>query len=138
MILYINTFAVIPWHQTAEAYKPLLPTVIQAVAGIYLERINIESEELMKNQIKSLLKFTYFFTCCFFLLSNRAYAYIDPSTVTYIIQGVAGVLIAIGAAATIFRHKIKAGWRKWYYGRLARKNQKKQAADTSDSQKETK
>ena len=101
MILYINTFAVIPWHQTAEAYKPLLPTVIQAVAGIYMERINIESEELMKNHIKSLLKFTYFFTCCFFLLSNRAYAYIDPSTVTYIIQGVAGVLIAIGAAAVL-------------------------------------
>lgn len=34
------------------------------------------------------------------------HAYIDPSAVTYIIQGVAGVLIALGAAFTIFRHKI--------------------------------
>lgn len=103
-----------------------------------MERINNEREELMKKTITKLTKFTYFFTCTFFLLSNHAHAYIDPSTVTYIIQGVAGVLIAIGAAATIFRHKIKAAWRKWYYGRLAKKNQKKQAEDSSNSQKENK
>jgi hypothetical protein len=34
------------------------------------------------------------------------HAYIDPSAVTYVIQAVAGVLIALGAAFTIFRHKI--------------------------------
>lgn len=35
-------------------------------------------------------------------------AYIDPSAVTYVIQAVAGVIIALGAALTIFRHKIFA------------------------------
>lgn len=90
----------------------------------------------MGKKISQLLKFTYFFTCTFFLLSNRVHAYIDPSTVTYIIQGVAGVLIAIGAAATIFRHKIKAAWRKWHYGRLAKKNQKKQAEEAAASKKD--
>lgn len=44
----------------------------------------------------------------FTLFAVPVYAYIDPSAVTYIIQGVAGVLIALGAALTIFRHKIFA------------------------------
>ena len=47
----------------------------------------------------------YFFTI-------PAQAYIDPSAVTYIIQAVAGVLIALGAAFTIFRHKIFAFFKK--------------------------
>lgn len=80
----------------------------------------------MKKSLPKIFKFCYFFTCFFVILSNHAYAYIDPSTVTYVIQGVAGVFVAIGAAATIFRHKIKAAWRKWYYGRIARKNNKEQ------------
>lgn len=77
----------------------------------------------MKKNILKVAKFAYFFTCFFVLFSNYAYAYIDPSTVSYVIQAVAGVCVAIGAALTIFRHKIKAAWRKWYYGRLAKKNQ---------------
>ncbi len=38
--------------------------------------------------------------------------YIDPSAVTYTIQAVAAVVIAIGAALTIFRHKIAAFFKK--------------------------
>lgn len=87
----------------------------------------------MKFNLLKSLKFTYFFTCFFILFSNHAQAYIDPSTVTYIIQGVAGILIAIGAAITIFRHKIKAAWRKWYYGRIAKKKQQQmQSAQKED------
>ncbi|MDE7029941.1 MAG: hypothetical protein K2P63_08185 [Lachnospiraceae bacterium] len=48
----------------------------------------------------------YFFTCFFVLLGNTSFAYIDPSAVTYVIQAVAGVAIAIGAACTVYRHKI--------------------------------
>ncbi|WP_337663986.1 hypothetical protein [Suilimivivens sp.] len=48
----------------------------------------------------------------FFLFTNYAQAYIDPSAVTYVIQAVAGVLIALGAAVTIFRHKILAFFKK--------------------------
>lgn len=80
----------------------------------------------MKKSILKIFKFSYFFICFFILLSDYAYAYIDPSTVSYVIQAVAGVCVAIGAAITIFRHKIKAAWRKWYYGRIAKKNNKEQ------------
>ena len=59
----------------------------------------------MKKIIK-VLKFTYFFSCFFVLLGNTSFAYIDPSAVTYVIQAVAGAAIAIGAACTVYRHKI--------------------------------
>jgi len=39
-------------------------------------------------------------------------AYIDPSAVTYVIQAVAGVVIALGALITVFRHKIVAFFKK--------------------------
>lgn len=58
------------------------------------------------------MKFMYFFTAFFVLFSNCAYAYIDPSAVTYVIQAVAGIFIALGAAVTIFRHKIFSFFKK--------------------------
>ena len=54
----------------------------------------------------------YFFGCFFYLFTNYAQAYIDPSAVTYVIQAVASVLIALGAAFTIFHHKILAFFKK--------------------------
>ena len=39
-------------------------------------------------------------------------AYIDPSAVTYIIQAVAAVVVALGALITVFRHKIAAFFKK--------------------------
>lgn len=91
----------------------------------------------MKRTILQLTKFTYFFTCFWVILSINAQAYIDPSTVTYVIQGVAGILVAVGAAFTIFRHKIKAAWRKWYYNKVAQKNMQHQinAAKEKESQR---
>ena len=62
----------------------------------------------MKKIFGQSFKFIYFFSCFFALFTVPVHAYIDPSAVTYIIQGVAGVLIALGAAFTIFRHKIFA------------------------------
>lgn len=59
-----------------------------------------------------MVKFTYFAGCFWYLFTIPSQAYIDPSAVTYIIQAVAGVLIALGAALTIFRHKIFAFFRK--------------------------
>ncbi len=38
--------------------------------------------------------------------------YIDPSAVSYVIQAVAAVVIAIGACLTIFRHKIASFFKK--------------------------
>lgn len=66
----------------------------------------------MKKCITQIFKFTYFFSCFFSLFTIHVHAYIDPSAVTYVIQAVAGVLIALGAAFTIFRHKIFAFFKK--------------------------
>lgn len=66
----------------------------------------------MKRMMLRIFNFTYFFTCWWFLLSMNAHAYIDPSAVTYVIQAVAAVFIAIGAIFTVFRHKIFAFFRK--------------------------
>lgn len=79
----------------------------------------------MKKRCLELLKFMYFFTCFFMLLGNTSFAYIDPSAVTYIIQAVAGVLIAIGAAFTVYRHKIMKFFRKQQRKR-AKKNREKE------------
>lgn len=63
----------------------------------------------MKNIVLKTFKFVYFMTAMWVLCGNNVHAYyIDPSAVTYIIQAVAAVFIAIGALFTVFRHKIAA------------------------------
>ena len=64
------------------------------------------------NKVFSVVKFTYFYVASLFLFSTVAFAYIDPSAVTYVIQAVAGAVIAIGALITVFRHKIIALFKK--------------------------
>lgn len=66
----------------------------------------------MRGILKEFAKFIYFGACFWVVFSSHAHAYIDPSAVTYVIQAVAGVLIAVGAALTIFRHKIVAFFRR--------------------------
>ena len=66
----------------------------------------------MKKVVNGILKFAYFFVASFFLMSIHAHAYIDPSAVTYVIQAVAAVVIALGAVLTVFRHKIAAFFKK--------------------------
>lgn len=78
----------------------------------------------LRKVIFEVVKFTYFFNGFMLLFTMYVHAYIDPSAVTYVIQGVAGVFIAIGAVLTIFRHKIKNFFRKWWYSRSG-KNKKK-------------
>jgi hypothetical protein len=76
----------------------------------------------MKKRWK-VLKFLYFFGCFFMLLGNTSFAYIDPSAVTYVIQAVAGVAIAVGAACTVYRHKIMKFIRNQKKKRARKKNQ---------------
>ncbi len=64
------------------------------------------------NKICKTGKFIYFFACWWVILSIDAQAYIDPSAVTYVIQAVAAVFIALGALITVFRHKIFAFFKK--------------------------
>ena len=56
--------------------------------------------------------FVFYYIAGLFLFSTVAFAYIDPSAVTYVIQAVAGAVIAIGALLTMFRHKIIAFFKK--------------------------
>jgi hypothetical protein len=47
------------------------------------------------------------FICMQLLFALNAAAYLDPSAMTYVIQAVAGVVIAGGAALVIYWRKIK-------------------------------
>ncbi len=80
----------------------------------------------MKKKLLQVVKFLYFFSCFFMLLGNTSFAYIDPSAVTYIIQAVAGVLIAVGAACTVYRHKIMKFFRKMKKKQAKKKSQEKE------------
>lgn len=58
-----------------------------------------------------------FIFCMFFILgmvlcSSRADAYIDPSAMTYIVQVVAGIIIAGGAAFAFYFKKIKRKFKR--------------------------
>lgn len=54
-----------------------------------------------------MLKYIYFTTCVALALTINAEAYIDPSVMTYAIQVVAGVLVAIGAVFGIWWRRAK-------------------------------
>ena len=57
--------------------------------------------------------FVFFFACFAVICTVSASAeYIDPSAVTYTAQAIAAVVVAIGALATVFRHKIAAFFKK--------------------------
>lgn len=73
---------------------------------------NYKGVFIVKKLAGQAFKFIYFFSCFFTLFTNYAHAYIDPSAVTYVIQAVAAVFIALGAVITVFRHKIAAFFRK--------------------------
>lgn len=49
----------------------------------------------------------YFFIAGMLLFGANGYAYIDPSVMTYVIQAVSGIVIAIGAVAGIYWKRAK-------------------------------
>ncbi|NLV59040.1 MAG: hypothetical protein GXY67_09745 [Clostridiales bacterium] len=59
-----------------------------------------------------MLRLIYLALCSLFLTSSTALAYIDPASTSYIVQIIAGVFIAGGAAVGIYWHKIKLFFRK--------------------------
>lgn len=53
------------------------------------------------------------YALCFALIfSTTAHAYIDPATTSYIIQIVAGIVIALGTVVGIYWKKIKGAFKK--------------------------
>ena len=62
--------------------------------------------------MKKILAFLVFFALSLVMLLENALAYIDPSAMTFIIQLVAGVAIAAGAAFGFYWRKIKRAIKK--------------------------
>ena len=61
----------------------------------------------MKKLVLKTFAVLFFVVSFFFLFSVNARAYIDPSVMTYAIQAVAGIAIAIGAAIAMYWRKAK-------------------------------
>ena len=61
----------------------------------------------MKKSKMKLFALGYVFCCSMLLFGANVKAYIDPSVMTYLIQAVAGVAIAVGAGVTIYFRKAK-------------------------------
>lgn len=58
-------------------------------------------------KISKIMYTMYMMTSFLLLLSYNVNAYVDPSVMTYAIQAVAGIAIAIGAFVGIYFRKIK-------------------------------
>ena len=61
--------------------------------------------------MKKAIAFVYFFACATLLFSRSAFAYIDPSSMTYLIQIVAGAAIAVGAGVGFYWKRIRRFFR---------------------------
>ena len=57
--------------------------------------------------MKKFLRLAYFMTCFAVMLAFPAHAYLDPSVMTYAIQIVAGLAVAIGAVVGVYWRKAK-------------------------------
>ena len=61
----------------------------------------------MKKDLKKVAIVGYLGICSMLLFGVNANAYIDPSVMTYLIQAVAGIVIAVGAAVGIYFRRAK-------------------------------
>lgn len=61
----------------------------------------------MKSFLKNVVVLVWVFVGAMFLFGANGNAYIDPSVMTYVIQAVAGVIIAVGAAVGIYWRRAK-------------------------------
>lgn len=61
----------------------------------------------MKKGVRNFLSSIFFIVGFVFVFSINAKAYIDPSVMTYAIQAIAGIAIAIGAAVGIYFRRAK-------------------------------
>lgn len=55
----------------------------------------------------SAIAVAYAAICCMMLFGVTGNAYIDPSVMTYVIQAVAGIVIAVGAVVGIYFRRAK-------------------------------
>ena len=63
----------------------------------------------MKAKFKKLALASFVYIVSMLFFGQNGNAYIDPSVMTYMIQVIAGIAVAIGAVAGIYIRKIKRG-----------------------------
>lgn len=61
----------------------------------------------MKAKLKKLVLVSFVYLVSMLFFGQNGNAYIDPSVMTYMIQVVAGIVVAVGAVAGIYIRKIK-------------------------------
>lgn len=61
----------------------------------------------MRKNLKTIIFIGYIGVCCMLMFGVNAEAYIDPSVATYLIQAIAGIIVAVGAAVGIHLQKVK-------------------------------
>lgn len=61
---------------------------------------------------KKIIKIIFFVSLASVILTQNCYAYIDPAATSYIIQIVAGVIVALGAVFGVMWSKIKRFFKK--------------------------
>ena len=74
--------------------------------------------------MKKLVSFVYFFIAATLMTLRTAHAYIDPSSMTYLIQIIAGAAIAVGAGVGFYWKRIRRYFRN-------KKREKVEAAMTA-------
>lgn len=57
--------------------------------------------------LKKALNVVFWGACAMVLFAGHAFAYVDPSVMTYTIQVVAGVVVAVGAVAGVLWRRMK-------------------------------
>ena len=57
--------------------------------------------------MERILRYAYFLTCFAGIFTVPAHAYLDPSVMTYAIQIVAGIAVAVGAVVGVYWRKAK-------------------------------
>ena len=63
----------------------------------------------MKTKFKNVIFASFVFFVSMLFFGQNGNAYIDPSVMTYMIQVIAGIAVAVGAVAGIYIRKIKRG-----------------------------
>ena len=83
--------------------------IILSRKGIYVMKTNEGRWNVKKGMLKAGGWFSSIMTAygIWLMFTVKAEAYIDPSVMTYVIQAVAGVIIAIGAAIGIYFRRAK-------------------------------
>lgn len=72
----------------------------------------MEGKITMKRNNHKMLRVVFYTICLSTFFTINAQAYVDPATTSYIIQIVAGIVIAAGTAVGIFWNKIKRKFKK--------------------------